>query len=79
MWLIGLVGGGFRLIKISNVIIRNLQMRQAPAGADLIDIEESTKIWIDHNELSNDGIVGDKDYYDGLLDLKRAADQVTVS
>lgn len=54
-------------------------MRRSPEGADLIDIEESTKIWIDHNEFSNDGIVGDKDYYDGLLDIKRAADQVTIS
>ncbi|KAL2204923.1 pectin lyase-like protein [Sarocladium strictum] len=75
----GLVGSGFRLVKISNVIIRNLKMRQSPAGADLIDIEESTRIWVDHNELSNDGITGDKDYYDGLLDIKRAADQITVS
>lgn len=75
----GLVGGYFRVYKINNVIIRNLQLRQPPKGADLVDIEQSTQIWVDHNEFSNDGIVGDKDYYDGLLDLKRASDYVTIS
>lgn len=54
-------------------------MRNPQKGNDLIDIETSTKIWIDHNTFRNDGITGDKDYYDGLLDAKRASDSITVS
>ncbi|KAL2761070.1 polysaccharide lyase family 1 protein [Sodiomyces alcalophilus JCM 7366] len=75
----GLTGGGFRMYKVDNVILRNLQLSQAPQGGDLIDIETSTNIWVDHCDLSNDGIVGDKDHYDGLLDIKRASDWITVS
>lgn len=54
-------------------------MRTPAKGDDLIDIEEATQIWIDHNTFRNDGITGDKDYYDGLLDAKRASDFITVS
>lgn len=64
---------------MSNVIIRNLNFRNPPEGGDLIDIDESTRVWVDHNEFRNDGIVGDKDYYDGQLDIKHAADYITVS
>jgi pectate lyase len=46
---------------------------------DLIDIESSTYIWVDHCDLSAAGITGDKDYYDGLLDAKRSSDYITVS
>jgi pectate lyase len=46
---------------------------------DLIDIESSTYIWIDHNEFSAEGITGDKDYFDGLLDAKRGSDFLTFS
>ena len=45
----------------------------------MIDIEEATYIWIDHCEFSNEGITGDKDYYDGMLDAKRASDFITIS
>ncbi|KAH7320752.1 pectin lyase fold/virulence factor [Stachybotrys elegans] len=75
----GLVNGGFRLKKADNVIIRNLNLKNPPEGKDLIDIEASTHVWVDHCDLSADGIVGDKDRYDGLLDAKRAADFITVS
>lgn len=30
-------------------------------------------------QLSNNGITGDKDFYDGLLDITHAADFITVS
>lgn len=75
----GLTGGGFRLKDIENVILRNLKLNDAPESKDLIDIESSTYIWVDHCDLSAEGLTGDKDYYDGLLDMKRAADYVTVS
>ncbi|KAK7429024.1 hypothetical protein QQZ08_004431 [Neonectria magnoliae] len=75
----GLTGGGFRLKAVENVVIRNLKFDDPPEGKDLIDIEGSTYIWVDHCEFSAEGITGDKDFYDGLLDIKRASDFVTVS
>ncbi|KAJ4323705.1 hypothetical protein N0V84_004180 [Fusarium piperis] len=75
----GLVGGGFRMKDVSNVIFRNLKMSNPPEGKDLIDIESSTYIWVDHCDLSAEGITGDKDHYDGLCDVKRGSDFVTIS
>ncbi|KAF4497435.1 pectate lyase 1 [Fusarium agapanthi] len=75
----GLTDSGFRIKKADNVIIRNLAMKNPPKEMDLIDIETSTNIWIDHNEFSADGITGDKDFYDGLLDAKRGSDFLTFS
>lgn len=74
-----ITGGGFQIRQASNVIIRNIKFHDAPEGKDQIDIDESTKIWIDHNDFSSDGITGDKDYYDGLLDAKHGADSITIS
>ncbi|KAF4434643.1 putative pectate lyase 1 [Fusarium austroafricanum] len=75
----GLTDSGFRIKKANNVIIRNLAMNNPPKEMDLIDIESSTYIWIDHNEFSAEGITGDKDFYDGLLDAKRGSDFMTFS
>ncbi|UPK93374.1 hypothetical protein LCI18_004309 [Fusarium solani-melongenae] len=75
----GLVGGGFRMKDVSNVILRNLKMSNPPEGKDLIDIESSTYIWVDHCDLSAEGITGDKDHYDGLCDAKRGSDFITIS
>jgi pectate lyase len=75
----GLTDGGFKIKKANNIIIRNLKLYRPPQGMDLIDIETSTKIWIDHNDFSSVGITGDKDTYDGLLDAKRGSDQLTFS
>ncbi|KAF8912440.1 pectate lyase B [Mucidula mucida] len=74
-----ITGGGFRVRRTSNVIIRNLIFHQASEGDDLISIDEATNVWVDHNEFSNDGLVGDKDFYDGLVDIKHASDFITVS
>lgn len=46
---------------------------------DLVDIDESTRVWVDHNDFSSVGITGDKDTYDGLLDAKHGADSLTFS
>jgi pectate lyase len=43
------------------------------------DIDESTRVWVDHNDFSSVGITGDKDTYDGLLDAKHGADSLTFS
>lgn len=75
----GVTDTGFRFYKTSNVIVRNLKLYRAPKGKDLIDIESSSKVWIDHNDFSSVGITGDKDTYDGLLDAKAGSDLITVS
>ncbi|KAF4995963.1 hypothetical protein FDECE_12624 [Fusarium decemcellulare] len=75
----GLTGGGFRMKDVTNVILRNLKMNNPPEGKDLIDIESSTYIWVDHCDLSAEGITGDKDFYDGLCDAKRGSDFITIS
>ncbi|MEV0381417.1 right-handed parallel beta-helix repeat-containing protein [Nonomuraea sp. NPDC050643] len=62
-------GCGFNVSQASNVIIRNLTFRNW--GDDGINVQYSTRVWIDHNSFSNG--------YDGALDIKRASDYVTVS
>ncbi|KAJ4393067.1 hypothetical protein N0V93_002274 [Gnomoniopsis smithogilvyi] len=76
---LGLTNGGFRVKSKNNVIIRNLYFHNPPEGKDLVELQYSTKVWIDHNDFSSEGITGDKDYYDGLLDITHASDYVTVS
>jgi pectate lyase len=65
----GVTGGGFDLNGVKNVIIRNLVFKNA--SDDSINLTASTNVWIDHNDLSNG--------YDGLIDIKRGSDFVTVS
>lgn len=75
----GLTNGAFRIRKVSNVILRNLKMHNPPEGADLIALDLATRVWVDHCDLSTNGLTGDKDYYDGLLDITHASDFITVS
>jgi pectate lyase len=75
----GLRDGGFRLRRISNVIIRNLNFKNPAVDDDILSLDQATRVWIDHCDLASNGITGDKDYYDGLLDITHASDQVTVS
>jgi pectate lyase len=66
----GISGGGLNLSNVTNVIIQNLNF--TGSSDDAINVQEgSTKIWIDHNILSN--------AHDGLIDIKRASDFITVS
>lgn len=65
----GLNGGGLNLSSVSNVIIRNMVFKNA--SDDSINVQYSTNVWIDHNDLSAG--------YDGLVDIKRASDYITVS
>lgn len=64
----------------SNLIVQNLKIHDvATGGKDAIGIEGPSKnIWIDSNELSSSMNVS-KDFYDGLLDIKRGAEYITVS
>lgn len=63
-----LVGGGLQLRRVENIVVRNLTIRDA---ADAINVEESTHVWIDHCDLSR--------CHDGLIDIKRGSDWITVS
>lgn len=64
-----IVGCGLNVSRASNVIIRNLTFRDW--NDDAINVQYSTRVWIDHNTFSNG--------YDGVVDIKRASDYVTVS
>ncbi|KAK7720525.1 hypothetical protein SLS63_009743 [Diaporthe eres] len=65
----GLTNGGIRVKRAENVILRNLYLHNAPSKKDLVELQYSTNVWIDHNDFSSNGITGDKDAYDGLLDI----------
>ncbi|GAA0480722.1 hypothetical protein Ade02nite_55770 [Paractinoplanes deccanensis] len=66
----GITGGGLNLSGVRNVIIRNMVFRNA--GDDSINVQtNTTNVWIDHNDLANG--------YDGLIDIKRGSDFITVS
>ena len=46
---------GLRVLKQSNVIIRNVKVSKVLASAgDAIGIQESSKVWVDHVDLSSD-------------------------
>ncbi|KAI2627188.1 pectin lyase fold/virulence factor [Xylaria nigripes] len=68
---------GITISDASNVIIRNVKISHA-YGDDGISIQNSTRIWIDHNEFVSD-IDHGPDYYDGQLDISKASDWITVS
>jgi len=72
-------GFGITLREANNIIIRNLKIHHVEASlGDAIGIETCHHIWIDHCELYSD-TDHDKDYYDGLLDIKRGSKYVTAS
>ena len=73
----------------SNIIIRNMTFGLLPGGgdSDAISVEGMsggvpTNIWIDHNELFSSMVecagAGDTSF-DGLIDAKKGADNITVS
>lgn len=64
-----IAGHGLNISKVSNVIVRNLNFRDWQD--DGIQVETSTRVWVDHNTLRNG--------YDGAIDIKRGSDCVTVS
>jgi hypothetical protein len=70
---------GITIINATNVIVRNLAIRFI-VGNDGMTIQNSTRIWIDHNEFESEFSeeIG-PDYYDGQLDTVRGSDWITVS
>jgi pectate lyase len=82
------VQGGFGELKnislnirqYSNVIIRNLKIREVFYPHDGLTIDECHHVWIDHCEFhSKIGPGIGVDTYDGLLDIKKGSHNVTVS
>ncbi|KAK0111079.1 hypothetical protein ONS95_001458 [Cadophora gregata] len=74
-----IVGVGLRVIKVSNVILRNLKISKVLASAgDAVGIQAASNVWVDHLDLSSDRDHG-KDFYDGLLDVTHASDYITIS
>lgn len=73
----GLTGSGFTIIHTRNVILRNLVIQHV-VGNDAITIQNSTNVWVDHNEFFSDLSHG-FDYYDGAVDIIRGSDYITVS
>jgi pectate lyase len=74
-------GIGIKITRANNIIIRNLTIHHVDIGdKDAIGIEgPASNIWVDHNELYNSLDV-DKDYYDGLFDVKGdGAEYITFS
>ena len=72
----------------NNIIVRNMKIGLLPGGAsngDLIGIEaNSHHVWIDHNELYTrnikcEGTPDDDTTFDGMLDIKNSATNITVS
>jgi len=64
-----IAGCGLNVSEASNVIIRNINFRDW--DDDAINVQYSTRVWIDHNSFSNG--------FDGATDIKRSSDFVTVS
>lgn len=73
-----LEGVGLMMYGSSNVIIRNMTIRNVVTYSNIIIKEGAHHIWVDHCDLSSDRNHG-WDYYDGLLDVGKRADYVTLS
>lgn len=48
----GFTGGGLRIKGATNVVVRNLNISKPLKPSDGITVQESTKVWIDHNSFS---------------------------
>ncbi|KAI9157935.1 family 1 polysaccharide lyase [Paramyrothecium foliicola] len=68
---------GLTIDKAKNVIVRNLKFTKVKSeNGDAITITETTNVWVDHCEFSSERNGGG---YDGLVDVTRQSDWVTVS
>jgi len=79
---------GFNMVDSSNIIIRNMTFAMMPGGlsSDGITVDSSTNVWLDHNTLYTRNYTcpdapgdGHDGTFDGLIDIKKTADNVTVS
>ncbi|PTM57782.1 pectate lyase family protein [Desmospora activa] len=74
-------GIGIKIWRASNIIVRNLTIHHVNQGdKDAIGIEGDVRnVWVDHNDLYNEYQGVDKDYYDGLFDVKGDSRNITFS
>lgn len=70
--------GGLFVRDQRNVIIRGLRLSFPRAPNDCVEIQRSTNVWVDHNELFSD-LNNGAGFYDGLIDINHGSDFVTVS
>lgn len=74
-----ITGAGINIVNATNVIIQNFGIRGIK-GNDGITIQNSTRVWIDHNEFTSGNFPADgPDEYDGQCDIVRGSDWITVS
>lgn len=74
-----ITGAGLTIVNVTNVIVRNFGIR-AIVDNDAITIQNSTRVWIDHNEFTSGNFpAAGPDAYDGQVDIVRASDWITVS
>jgi pectate lyase len=73
-----LTSNGINVKHVTNVIVQNLKISRI-LDNDGITIQNSTLVWIDHNEFESDCCTGGPDKYDGQIDVVRATDFVTIS
>ncbi|TKC03692.1 pectate lyase [Pedobacter frigoris] len=62
----------------SNIIIQNMTIKNVVTYSNIIIKEGAHHIWVDHCDLSSDRNHG-WDYYDGLLDVGKRADYISLS
>ncbi|WP_242691557.1 pectate lyase family protein [Desertivirga arenae] len=84
--IIGVNGGtcegfGFRVYDVSNIIFQNLTIRYVVNrnDDDCINIKNGNHVWVDHCDLYADRTHSDWEYYDGLIDISRQSDYITIS
>jgi pectate lyase len=73
-----LEGVGLMVYGTSNIIIQNMTIRNVVSYSNIIIKEGAHHVWVDHCDLSSDRNHG-WDYYDGLLDVGKRADYVSLS
>lgn len=73
-----LEGVGLMMYGTNNVIIRNMTIRNVKTYSNIIIKESAHHVWVDHCTLSSDRDHG-WEYYDGLLDVGKKANYVTLS
>ncbi|MDR0680257.1 MAG: hypothetical protein LBG15_00155, partial [Dysgonamonadaceae bacterium] len=70
-------GQGIALNKRENVIFQNIHFMQS--GDDLIKLNNSHHVWVDHCSFSDGGADPSSSDFDGTLDICKGSDFITVS
>ena len=78
-------GVGINFKSCNNVIVQNLTIHHPSKilknEKDCLEFNKCNYVWVDHCELYNDAPTSssEKDYYDGLIDVKNESSHVTIS